>query len=468
MKPTLKIVRGHATPELPLSAKRDELAATGRALRARVPRTSHADWTEPSGRRDPVDALIEVTKGLYPELVPIRFGRMLQSPFTFFRGAASIMADDLARTATTGIRVQACGDCHLLNFGGFATPERRLVFDINDFDETLPAPWEWDVKRLATSFVLAAQDRRFGKRAARDAARAAVRGYRKWTAEYAAMPVLDAWYDMLGFRALSEKTQDTDLRRFRRKRARQALRHTSHDVGGTKLVTEGPRGPRIKDDPPLVFHRDRIERGQFERAVSRLFARYRESLPEERRVLVDRYRLVDAAVKVVGVGSVGTLCGVLLLTAGGADPLLLQVKQARASVLEPHAGACAHPNHGQRVVVGQRIMQAASDAFLGWTEGDAGRHFYVRQLHDAKIKPAIEVFDADALAEYARECGHALARAHARSGRAAAIAGYLGKRPIFDDAVTAFAADYAEQTARDHTALVAAVRAGRVTAVTGR
>ncbi len=468
MKPTLKIVRGgHATSELSPSAKREDLAAAGRALRARVPRTGHADWTEPSGRRDPVETLIELTKGLMPELVSIRFGRMLQSPFTFFRGAASIMADDLARTPATGIRVQACGDCHLLNFGGFATPERRLVFDINDFDETLPAPWEWDVKRLATSFALAAQDRRFGRRAAHAAARAAVRGYRKWTAEYAAMPVLDAWYDMLDVRALGATTSDPDLR-LRPKRARRTLRHAPHDLGGTKLVVDGPRGPRIKDAPPLVFHRDRVERGAFERSVARLLVRYRDSLPEERRVLVDRYRLVDAAVKVVGVGSVGTLCGIMLLTSGGTDPLLLQAKQARASVLEPHAGASTHPNHGQRVVVGQRIMQAASDVFLGWTEGDAGRHFYVRQLRDAKIKPALELFDADGLGAYARRCGHALARAHARSGRAAAIAGYLGKRPIFDDAITAFAVDYAEQTVRDHAALVAAVRAGRIAAEVGR
>ena len=458
------IARASRAADLPPSASRDALAAAGRALREAVPRSSHGSWPARAGRPDPVTRLVETTEGLLPELVPIRFGRMLRSPFTFHRGAAVLMADDLAGTPATGIRVQACGDCHLLNFGGFATPERRLVFDINDFDETLPAPWEWDVKRLATSFTLAARDQKLGRKCAGAASRAVVRAYREWTAAFAAMPTLEAWYTELDWTDLPDRKRDRSARRLMRKRARKVLHHTAANVGHPKTVASGRQGLRIKDDPPLVFHRDRIEGGGFQHTIVGILTRYRDSLPDERRVLLDRFRFVDAALNVVGVGSVGTLCGVVLLMAGGTDPLFLQIKQARASVLEPHAGASRHANHGQRVVVGQRIMQAASDVFLGWTEGDRGRHFYVRQLRDAKIKPTIEGLDVAALVAYARSCGHALARAHARSGRTAAIAGYLGKRTVFDDAVVEFATAYADQTERDHAALVAAVRAGRVRA----
>jgi uncharacterized protein (DUF2252 family) len=448
------------------SATREDVAAAGRGLRARVPRKSHAGWKPQRSRRDPVDVLLETTRGLEPGLVPIRFGRMLHSPFTFFRGAAAVMAADLAQTPATGVRVQACGDCHLLNFGGFATPERKLVFDINDFDETLPAPWEWDVKRLAASFALAARDRRLAKRDVRSATEAAVRSYRTRMAEYAAMPVLEAWYDALDVRKLVETTGNAAVLRFRRRRVRKALHHTSAEVDYSKLVDEDRL--RLKDDPPLVYHPPRSSSAAYRAMVHDVLERYRDSLPEERRPLFDRYELVDAAVKVVGVGSVGTVCAVVLLLAGGTDPLLLQMKEARRSVLEPHAGASRYGNHGQRVVVGQRIMQSASDVFLGWTLGNGGRHFYLRQLRDATVKPMIEAFDAEAMAEYAAACGHALARAHARSGRAALLAGYLGKRPAFDAAVTAFALDYADQTERDHKRLVAAVRAGRVEAVVAR
>jgi len=454
----------HAVADVALTRSRDEMAAAGRALRAGVPRQSHAGWRAPHGRRDPITVLLEATHGLVPALVPIRFGRMLQSPFTFYRGAAVVMAADLARTPATGVRVQACGDCHLVNFGGFATPERRLIFDINDFDETLPAPWEWDVKRLAASFAVAARDKRFAKRDVREAATMAVRTYRTWMAEFAAMPVLEAWYAALDLRHLVERTGDRELLPLRRKRLRRALREPSAEVDYPKLIAEDRR-PRIRDNPPLIYHAARGEGVAHRKTMLDVLERYRDSLPEERRILFDRYQFVDAAVKVVGIGSVGTVCGIVLLLAGGDDPLVLQVKEARASVLEPWAGASLHENHGQRVVVGQRIVQAASDAFLGWTMGEGGRHFYVRQLRDAKVKPMLEVFDAEALIEYARACGHALARAHARSGRAAVIAGYMGKSSAFDDAVAAFALDYADQTERERASRVAAVRAGRIEAV---
>jgi len=466
MRTALHVVPKSASPhaaEPPASASRDALAAAGRALRQRVARGAHAKWKPSPSRRDPVGSLIQVTRGLLPDLLRIRFGRMLHSPFTFFRGAAGIMAADLARTRATGVRVQACGDCHLLNFGGFATPERRLIFDINDFDETLPAPWEWDVKRLATSIVLAARDKQFGSRQAREAATAAVRAYRKWTARYAAMPVLDAWYAAIHVRALvGEETHDAKLLAFRRRQVEKELHHTAADVDYPKLVRGGRHGPRIKDAPPLVYHLP--DRPAFRAHMRRMLESYRDSLPEERRVLLDRYELADQAFKVVGVGSVGTFCGIALFVAGGEDPLFLQIKQARASVLEPYAGRSAVATHGQRVVVGQRIMQSASDVFLGWATDHAGQHFYVRQLRDVKIKPRLELFDRRALVDYARACGHALARAHARSGRSAMVAGYMGTGTKFDDAVAKFALAYADQTERDHGTLVAAVRTGRVEA----
>jgi uncharacterized protein (DUF2252 family) len=465
----LHVVGRGVRPVAPTASRsRKELAEAGRALRAQVPRRSHAGWKPPAHRGEPVELLLEATKSLVPELLPIRFGRMLHTPFTFFRGAASIMAADLARTPATGVRVQVCGDCHLLNFGGFATPERRLIFDINDFDETLPGPWEWDVKRLAVSAVLAARDRRFGKATVRDASRAVVREYRRRMATYAAMPLLEAWYDSLDLRKLIAKTPDPEMLGFRRKRVRKALHHTAADVDYPKLVTDGRGGLRIKDNPPLVYHFDRSREPGFRAAIVRVIERYRESLPDERRVLFDRYEFVDVALKVVGIGSVGTLCGIVLLMAGGEDPLFLQIKEARASVLEPYAGRCRTPGHGQRVVVGQRIMQAASDIFLGWSMGDGDRHFYLRQLRDAKLKPMMEIFDAERLVKYTGTCGRALARAHARSGRAATIAGYLGNGPKFDDAIVDFALAYADQTERDHAALVAAVRAGRVAALVER
>jgi len=391
--------------------------------------------------------------------VPIRYGRMLASPFAFYRGAAAVMAADLAATPTTGVQVQACGDCHLVNFGGFATPERLLIFDINDFDETLPAPWEWDVKRLAASMVIAGRHLRFSRRDARAAAVAAVRSYRRHMAVYAGEPALDAWYARID--AVPQLIEDPELRgeyahAVRRQKQRDETRE-HHD-----LTHRGGRKPRIKSEPPLVYHPGAGDDPRFAGNVEAALRRYRDSLPDERRPLYDRFELCDVAMKVVGVGSVGTVCAVALFLDRNRNPLYLQIKQARASVLEPHAGASRYDNQGERVVVGQRLMQTASDVFLGWTRGDRGRHFYVRQLRDWKVKPALELMRPPNLVRYGEICGWALARAHARTGDAALLSGYLGRNPSFDLAIGRFAVAYAQQNESDYQAFKSAARSGRI------
>jgi uncharacterized protein (DUF2252 family) len=409
--------------------------------------------------------LQESNEGRLPELIPIRYGRMVRTPFTFYRGAALNMAADLAVTPTTGLRVQACGDCHLLNFGDFATPERRVIFDVNDFDETLPAPWEWDVKRLAASFVIASRNNGFSRARAKDAVLACVRSYREHIAEYSEMPVLEVWYASIDVEKVLPTFKDKEARLRHRKMLAKA-RHRSvleHDF--PKLAAKAGKAPIIKEDPPLIYHPH--ERGVEElltRARAAL-AEYRESVQDDRRVLVDRFELKDIAIKVVGVGSVGTFCAVTLFMASEEDPLFLQVKEARASVLEAYAGKSIYPNHGQRVVNGIRLMQSASDIFLGWTKGKLGRHFYIRQLRDMKIGPLVELFTPSVMTRYAEICGWTLARAHARSGAPAKISGYLGKSDAFDEAIARFAAAYADQSERDHAALKKAVRAGRVEVV---
>ena len=447
---------------------RESFRAAGKALRTAVPRTSHAGWKPHAGRLDPVDVLIESSKGRLENLVPVRYGRMMETPFTFYRGAAAIMAADLARTPATGVRVQACGDCHLLNFGGFATPERRIVFDINDFDETLPAPWEWDVKRLAASFVIAGRNNKFKKSDCRAAAARVVRAYRKRTAELAAMPALQAWYASMDYEALIEMSEDPALRKKQKDAMEKAIIKSSQEALYPKLVEVAGGTPRIKDNPPLIFHAEEQKSPAWRAGVAERVARYRASLPEERRVLLDRYHHVDAAVKVVGVGSVGTLCLVALFMATDDDPLILQIKEARTSVLEPYAGKSEYKDRGQRVVVGQHIMQAASDVFLGWGTDQQGRHFYLRQLRDAKISPEVEMLDASQLIEYAKFCGWTLAAAHARSGQAGVLAGYMGKSDALDEAIADFAEAYADQNEQDHAALLKAVRTGRLKAIKGK
>jgi uncharacterized protein (DUF2252 family) len=434
----------------------------GKAMRLAVPLASHAQWRAPANRRDPIDQLIESGAGRVPELLPIRYGRMMQSPFAFYRGAAAIMAADLAGLPSTGIRVQACGDCHLLNFGCFGTPERRLIFAINDFDETLPAPWEWDIKRLAASFVVAGRHNGFSAAEAREAAQACVRSYRERMREFAKMGVLDVWYFSIDADTLLETVEDETAYQRAKKRVAKARDRDVLDEDFPELVTFEGGAHRIRDNPPLIFHMQGEEEAVIKARVLKAFERYRTTLAEDRRLLLDRYELKDIAVKVVGVGSVGTRCSIMLLMGGADDPLFLQVKEANASVLEPYAGKSIYPNHGQRVAMGQRLMQSATDIFLGWAEGELGNHFYIRQMRDMKIKPLVELFGPGLMNQYAEACGWALARAHARSGDAAKIAGYLGKKEDFDEALADFSESYADQNEKDHKALVQAVQKGRL------
>lgn len=428
----------------------------GRELRRAVPRSSHEAWHAPADRPDPV-SLLEASAGdRVPELVGVRYGRMAATPFTFLRGAAEVMAADLATTPATGVDVQCCGDSHLMNFGFFGTPERDLVFGLNDFDETTPGPWEWDVKRLVASAAVAARTSGLPDATARGAVEAIVESYRSWMWRHAQASPLDVWYDRVSVDEEIAGEADADLaRRGRRLSAKARRRQGSRAV--VKLVREVGGRRVIADDPPYLFHPDDVDLS----AAAEAFLRtYRESLPTARRTLLDRYELLDAAVKVVGVGSVGTRCLVALL---GADEhsLLLQVKEAGPSALAPYVAAPPVDHEGERVVVGQQLLQSASDLLLGWGTGPTGRHFYVRQLRDMKLS-VDDTFTATSLVRYGRYCGRALARGHANTGSAAAIAGYLGRGPVFDRALGRFAAAYAEQNDQDHRALLDASRAGRV------
>lgn len=443
----------------------DERRAEGKALRDAVPRADQSGWKPHKGRPDPVELLIESNNDRLPQLIPIRFGRMLQSPFTFYRGSACLMASDLTQTPSSGLRVQACGDAHLLNFRGFATPERRLIFDINDLDETLPAPWEWDLKRLTTSIVIAGRQLGLSESDSARAARATAQSYRERMADYAFMPALEVWYDAIDIDRFLKAAPDQEIRKRVRQRVEKArARSVAHD-DFPKLVEHHGTAFRIKDDPPLIFHPTSQQAPGLKTGYAESIKRYRQSLPDNVRVLFDRFHFFDLAVKVVGVGSVGTRCAVGLFMAGDNDPLFLQVKQANVSVLEPYAGESVYPNHGQRVVAGHRLMQAASDMFLGWMRGKDGRDYYVRQLRDMKIIPIIEGWDANVLRAFAGMCAWALAKAHARSGDPAMISGYMGSSDTFDDAVCEFAVDYADQNQRDYRAFVKAVREERIKAV---
>jgi uncharacterized protein (DUF2252 family) len=440
---------------------RDQRLADGKTLRDTVPRQSHAGWKRPVKRRNPIDILKESNRDRLTELVPVRYGRMLPSPFTFLRGSAGLMASDLATTPTTGIRVQACGDCHLMNFGLFATPERNLVFDINDFDEALPAPWEWDVKRLAVSFVVAARDNQLTKQQAKAAAVECVRAYRVRLRECSEMSPLEVWYDRLDAQTIIDMAPNAKIRKLREQVVEQAHERIG-DYLYPKISGEVGGRRRLIDQPPILFH---VSAKGFETGVREALVAYRSSLPDERRVLFDRYRLEDIAIKAVGIGSVGTRCFVGLFFSAENHSLLLQFKEACPSVLEPYAGKSVYENHGQRVVTGQRLMQSASDIFLGWTHGVGGRQFYVRQLRDMKMSAPIEGASALQFVLYAELCGRTLAHAHAKSGDAALISGYLGNSDAFDQAIGKFALAYADQNEKDHAALVAAVRAGRVKAL---
>ena len=436
---------------------RDERRAAGKALRDKLSRTSHANWKPPTDRQDPIDLLIESNKGRHKQLLPIRYGRMVQSPFAFYRGAAAIMAADLARTPATGIGVQACGDCHLMNFGGFATPERHIVFDINDFDETLPAPWEWDIKRLATSIVIAGHNNGFNKEEMREGALRCVQSYREHMQTYANMSVLGIWHERIDSESFIQSFQSSKWKKIAQKRITKAVLEDDFP----KLTSVENGKVRIKDMPPLILHRSSLELPEYNKVVQEGFRRYRETLTDHLKKLVDHYSIKDVAMKVVGIGSVGTSCAILLMMTSDDDSLFLQVKEARTSVLEPYAGKSVYPNHGQRVVAGQRLMQSASDMFLGWTEV-LGRHYYIRLLRDIKIKLRVEQFDPPKMAKYAEYCGWALARAHAKSGEVAMISGYLGNSNKFDEAIASFAMNYSDQNERDYRTFLKAVSSGSI------
>jgi uncharacterized protein (DUF2252 family) len=457
-------IRAAALPEQRHSQPVQARMADGKTHRQTCARSSFASWSPSASRSDPIDLLIADSQDRMENLVPIRHGRMMSSPFAFYRGAAAIMAYDQARRQDTGIRIVVCGDAHLKNFGGFHTPERRLIFDINDFDEASIGPWEWDVQRLATSFHIAAEDIGLDKASREEAAWSAARAYRENMARYAEMPILDAYYEYIDMTQLVADTEDGELRRATVKQIAKATEAAAADRDFAKMTHEIRDRPLINDEPPLIFHLQEIYEGvDFHEWARALMERYRLSLAPERRLLFDRFVLTDVAMKVVGVGSVGTRCAVALYMSGEDHPLFLQIKEARASVLEPYAGAAPFEHAGERVVFCQRLMQAASDVFLGPTHGPI-RPFYVRQLRDAKVAPDLTLMNAQNLINYAGACGWALARAHKRSGDAAMLTGYMGSSDAFEDAVKGFAQAYAAQNEADHDALVAAVRSGRVRA----
>ncbi len=440
-----------------------ERAAAGRAARSAARRSSHVDWERPEGRADPVAILERQAASRVPELVPIRYGRMSASPFAFFRGAAAVMAADLAGTPVSGLRVQACGDAHLSNFGAFAAPDRRLVFDLNDFDESLPGPWEWDVKRLAASFAIAGRENGFKRKERATVLLTAARAYRDAMRAFASQRNLEVWYARLDVEAVIKRVRK-GVAKARSKDSLRALEKLTHQVDGE---------PRIVSEPPLIVPVEELmaedETRDLRQALVGILDSYRATLPADRQHLLDGYRFRHIARKVVGVGSVGTRAWVVLLTgADDGDPLFLQAKEAEASVLEPYAGHSRFRNHGRRVVEGQRLMQAASDIFLGWCPavGLDGRErdFYVRQLWDWKRSAEVERLTPRGLEVYARMCGWTLARAHARSGDRVAIAAYLGAGDAFDKAIAEFSERYADQGERDHTALVEAIDTGRVEA----
>jgi uncharacterized protein (DUF2252 family) len=457
-----------ATPDaatvLPRHGQRYE---RGRAARRVVPRGGHARWAPAPSRPDPVDLLHAQAMDRIPELLPIRYARMTASPFAFMRGSAIVMAHDLVSTPNTSIRAQLCGDAHLLNFGMYASPERTLLFDVNDFDETLPGPWEWDVKRLAASLVVAGRENGFEAVDCREAARASVYSYRQRMGEFSEMGELEVWYSRVGeeeaFRLLSDAEAGKKATKKLSKAVRKA-RGRDNLKAFSKLtrVVDGRR--MINDDPPLLV---RIpEEDELRGLIYGILESYKRTLQDDRRHLLDRYRFVDAARKVVGVGSVGTRAFIVLLEGRDRDdPLFLQVKEAGASVLEGLYPTSNFEHHGHRVVAGQRLMQAASDIFLGWFRGKAGRDFYWRQLRDMKGSAQVERQSPDELTLYATLCGWALAHAHARSGDRVQIAAYLGKSERFDEAIADFAEGYADQTEQDHAALCAAVKSGKLPAV---
>jgi uncharacterized protein (DUF2252 family) len=454
-----------------------ERAAKGKAARADVPRRAHEVWEASPDRPDPVSLLEEQAKTRVAELVPIRYGRMLVSPFSFFRGAAYIMASDLAELPRTRLHVQLCGDAHLSNFGGYAAPDRRLVFDINDFDETLRGPFEWDLKRLAASFAVAGRSRGFDAKARHAINETVGRSYREAIAEFAAMRTLDVWYSRVEIdEAAGEWSRQASAKEVKRFERNVAKARTKDSLSAfAKLIRIVDGEPRFRSDPPLIVPLSELVPESPEEvleATRTIIRSYRRTLADDRRQLLERFRFVDAARKVVGVGSVGTRAWVALFVGrDNDDPLMLQIKEAQPSVLEPFLAKSEFSNSGQRVVAGQRLMQAASDTMLGWirTVGIDGeeRDFYIRQLWDAKGSAIVDLMKSPTMATYAKVCAQIVARAHARSGDAVAIASYLGSNSTFDRALAAFAESYADQNERDYDALKDAAGSGRIPVESG-
>ena len=471
-----------------------EREAAGRAARERAKRSSHKQVGEV--HRDPVALLEKSSEGRVPSLVPLRYGRMIVSPFTFFRGSAILQAHDLARVPNTGMVMQICGDGHLLNFGGFATPERQLVFDLNDFDEVAPGPWEWDLKRLVASLVVAARHMRYSRGVAEELVMAAVTTYRDRMREYADFGALELWYDKITFDRMVETALTPEGRRLIRRGMEKAAGRT-HESMLEKLAYRSDRDGReirevregrdnrddqagtywtIRDAPPVLFHvhgpnslyeseDNWLTQGDWRTLIKPTYEAYLKTLVPDRRELLEHFEIQDLVFKVVGVGSVGTRCLVLLLVDHHGKPLFLQVKEARQSVISQYFKAPAFKHEGARVVQGQRLLQAASDLFLGWSTGPSGRHFYFRQLRDMKLSVDIDMLDSTLLTGYARLCGWAMARAHAKSGNAAIeIASYIGRGDQFAEALVGYAASYADQVERDYEAFIKAARSGAIVA----
>lgn len=448
-------------PQGASSLTRAQRKHVGRQARQETPRESQSTLNV-AKERDPIENIEASNRGRIPELIPVRHGRMLVSPFTFFRGSAALMTADLASTPTSGIIVQACGDCHIQNFGAFATPERKIVVDINDFDETLPAPWEWDLKRLAVSLVLAAESNGFSLAIGREAALEVVKGYREHIARLSEMSLLERWYSHVEIHEVLASS-NSESRHRQEDRLKAEMKRSSPEILMDKLTVTKNGSLRFKDLPPLLCHMEGVSTGEQERQA---FQEYRNSLPDDRRVLLDKFEIVDIARKVVGIGSVGTMCGVILLASSENDVLVLQVKEARESVLAPFAGASRYDHQGQRVVNGQKLMQAASDMFLGWTTGPRPpyRHFFLRQLRDVKIGVNTVFWTKADFRDFPRWAGEILARAHSRSGDAAILRGYIGKSEVLDEAIASYAVAYAEQTVRDYHKFVSACKSGRLDA----
>ena len=457
-------ISDHTENELINHLPRSERYEAGKQIRKICPRSSHAKWKAPENRHDPVDLILESNKGRIQKLLPLRHGRMARTPFTFYRGAALNMAADLSSTPVTGMLVQACGDAHLCNFGGFATPERNVIFSINDLDETLPAPWEWDVKRLAASFVVACRNNNLNEKIARETAMECVRSYRQNMVVFSEMKTMELWHYSLGSEQLISKLKDPELKRRGFKRLeKERARSIAEEI--FPQIAEGSGKSRfIKDELPSIFHWEGHLPGEVSKEARDAIELYKTSLPPGFSFLLNRYELKDLVIKVVGVGSVGTACWVALFMTGDGDPLFIQVKEARKSVLEAYAGKSIYSNNGQRVVYGYRLMQPFSDPFLGWSAGSGGRHFFFRQLRDIKISIKVETFGKSEMMSYADWCGQALALSHARSGDAAMLSGYMGNSNTFDLAIADFSLAYADQNEKDHASFKKAIKSGKIEA----